>query len=384
MIFCNTCGNALDSRALCSECGTQTAHVTKVEPPPTQRFLAATAAAAAPALDPTYQQTIPAHEQAALGNLPVATQLVPQSKPSIPKGLIVVLAGVGVLLIALLAYLAAHSSSPTTPTSARGASGSSVDDLAAALNRAIDGGSLVNLTGDDAYSHFARLTAMDPRHQALSNAKSKVLPQLRSIGEGVINRKVNHSGEVSEQDWMTLVRAYEWAHLLEPSDRALEARQKYAQAKLAEAQGRRNEAWQNFSAAAQLDPSWAVPQNDLGYWTTQDSSSGKQKWSNAIPYYERAISLQADWEIPYNNLGTAYFYLDNLDTAEGYYRQAIQRNSHWARPHKWLGDIYERKNDFATAVREYQTAVDLYNPNNDSLRIDLIQKEIARLHTRGY
>lgn len=381
MIFCNTCGNALDSRGLCSECGTRAAQVPTVEPPPTQRFLAPTAA---PALDPTYQQTIPAYEQAAMARLPVATQAVPQSEPSIPKGLIVILVGAGVLLVALVIYLAAHSSSPSSPSSARGVPGASVDDEAAALNRAIDGGSLVNLTGDDAYSHFTRLTAMDPRHQALSNVKSRVLPRLRSIGEGIISRRVNHSGEVSEQDWMTMVRAYEWAHLLEPTDKALEARQKYAQGKLAEAQSRRNEAWQNFSAAAQLDPAWAVPQNDLGYWTTQDASSGKQKWSNAIPYYERAISLQADWEIPYNNLGTAYFYLDNLDAAEGYYRQAIQRNSNWARPHKWLGDIYERKNDLAIAVREYQTAVDLYNPNTDSLRVDLIQKEIARLHARGY
>ncbi|HXI22516.1 MAG TPA: hypothetical protein VNG71_01485 [Pyrinomonadaceae bacterium] len=335
-------------------------------------------------MDPTYQQTIPAYDQAALGSLPLVTQVAPQSKPSIPKGLIVILAGAGLLLVALVVYLAAHSSSRSNASPARGASASSTDDVASALNRAIEGGSLVNLSGDDAYSHFTRLTAMDPRHQALSNAKSRVLPQLRSMGEGIISKKVKHSGEVSEQDWMTLVRAYEWAHLLEPSDKALEARQKYAQGKLAEAQSRRNEAWQNFSAATQLDPAWAVPQNDLGFWTTQDSSSGKQKWSNAIPYYERAISLQADWEIPYNNLGTAYFYLDNLDAAEGYYRQAIQRNSNWARPHKWLGDIYERKNDFSTAVREYQTAVDLYNPNTDSLRIDLVQKEIARLHARGY
>src|SRR5262249_16016717 len=112
-------------------------------------------------------------------------------------------------------------------------------------------------------------------------------------------------------------------------------------------------------------PGWGVPQNDLGYFTTQDPSSNKQKWTNAIPYYEKAITLMPNWEIPYNNLGTAHFYLGNFDLAESQYRQAIERNSNWARPHKWLGDIYLNRNDPATAMTEYQTAQNLYNPATD-------------------
>ena len=426
MIFCNNCGNPLDARGVCPTCEIQPLPGGRGTPPPTERLPSSAAAARAAAPTAPYQQANAGNAQAGsptspyqqpnfgsapppYGYPPATTtggadyvqRPQPAVKPSpVPIVLIVVVGLVLIVGVAVLTYFVASSQTHTGPTSvasnpptSSGAptgpttpinTGLSADQLAVSLNSAIDSGRLVNLSGDDAYSSFTQLRAIDPKHPALSNAKSRVLQKLRDQGEEIISRKVNHSGEVSLQDWQISVRRYEWAHALEPGDQALEARQRYFQGKLAEALDRRPDAWQHFIAAAKLDSSWAVPQNDLGFWITQSPGAGDQRWSNAIPYYERAINLQPDWEIPYNNLGTAYFYLKNYDEAESRYRQAIQRNTNWARPHKWLGDVYNAKSNFSAAIQEYQSALNLYNPKTDSLDTAGIQRKIAELRAKGY
>jgi len=371
MIFCNVCGNPLADQQACPECGNVAAVATGFSG---QRTTVRTA-------NGDYKSNAAAIEES-FSDSPVGGQQTASAKQSgFPKSLLVVGVCLGIVVSAFLIYLAARSKNSSP---ARSASGSANDLAASALNQAIENQRLISLTNDDAYAYYTQLASLNPQHTALSNAKMKALPQLRNAGEEIIRRKVEHSGEVNEQDWMRLVRAYEWAHLMEPADKPLEARQKYAQGKLAEAQGRRSEAWQHLLTSSQLDSSWAVPQNDLGYLTTQEKGSSKDKWSNAIPYYQRAISLQPGWEIPYNNIGTAYLYLGNLDVAESYYRQAIERNSTWARPHKWLADLYTRKQNLSAALQEYQTAANLYNPSTDSLDIGYIQKRIAELHNQGY
>lgn len=392
MIICNECGKPLtDGLSFCTECGKAVPRMGGAE-----------------SLDSTMWVIPPPVPDPQPDPKPS-----PIPQPSPPIGLLVLFGMMAIFMVAVVVYFAARAqsgstassatlnsndstststdikSSPTTVTNMNSSTSTSpaaidADALATSLNTAVDNGRLVTLTSDDAYTYFTQLKAASPQHPALASVKSRVLPKLRSTGEEIINRRVNHTGEVSEQDWMTSVRVYEWAHLLEPGDRALGARQKYVQGKLAEARDKRSEAWQAITLAAQLDSSWAVPPNDLGLLMVEDKVSGKQKWSNAIPYYRRAMALQPGWEIPFNNMGTAYYYLEDYDTAEGFYRQAIQRNSNWARPHKWLGDVYVKKGTYGAAIGEYQTAVNLYNPNTDSLDIASIQKKIAQLRASGY
>jgi tetratricopeptide (TPR) repeat protein len=360
MIFCNVCGNPVDESEACPECGNVAVRVTGFS-------------------EQGGSNTTASNEN--LTDSQIGTEQAGSAKESgLPKSILVLGAGVGIVVVALLIYLATHSQNFAAATSGA----ARANDLAKALNQAIDSQRLITLTNDDAYTYYAQLASSNPQDTALSNAKTKVLPQLRNLGEEIIRRKVDHSGDVSEQDWRRLVRTYEWAHLMEPADNSLEARLNYAQGKLDEIQNRRNEAWQHLLTSTQLDASWAVPQNDLGYLITQQKSTTKDKWSNAIPYYQRAINLQPDWEIPYNNMGTAYFYLDNFDEAERYYRQAVERNSTWARPHKWLGDIYTKKNNLSVALQEYQAAATLYNPSTDSLDVEYIQRRITQLHNQGY
>jgi len=358
MIFCNVCGNPVEASDACKECGNVAVGVAGFKEQGGSNTSASDE-------DPADSQIDTVQSGSA-------------KEPGLPKSVMVLGAGAGIVAVALLIYLVSHSQNSSTSGAAR------ANDLAKALNQAIDSQRLITLTDDDAYTYYTQLASSDPQHTALSNAKTKVLPQLRNLGQAIIQKKVDHSGDVSEQDWRRLLRTYEWAHLMEPTDKSLEARLNYAQGKLDEAQNRKSEAWQHLLTSTQLDTSWAVPQNDLGYLTTQQKSTTKDKWSNAIPYYQRAISLQPDWEIPYNNMGTAYFYLDNFDEAERYYRQAVERNSTWARPHKWLGDIYTKKNNLSAALQEYETAKTLYNPSTDSLDTEYIQRRITQLHNQGY
>jgi tetratricopeptide (TPR) repeat protein len=240
----------------------------------------------------------------------------------------------------------------------------SPDGVAASLQSAIQNDRLVTLSGDDAYTYYFRLQNLDPHHSSLSEVKPQVLPQLRKIGDDVFRRRVDFSLEsITEQDWTRAMRAYEWAHTLEPGDKAVEARWKYAAGDLARLQGRLHEAEVNLYAATQIDPSWAPAQNDLGYLYAFN-----KRHRDAIPYYQQAINLQSNWDIPYNGMGTAYFRLGNPDVAETWYRKAIEVNSRWATPHAWLGSIYENKKLYGAAIDEYQTAINLFDANRD--RID--------------
>jgi tetratricopeptide (TPR) repeat protein len=276
------------------------------------------------------------------------------------KVLVAIISAVAVLAIALAVYFALESS----PTS----------KAASALRSAVNNGKLVTLSNDDAYSYYYQLRGLDPPNKALAEVAPKVLPQLRSMGDDAFRKKMAVMSEKdTTQDWQKTLRIYEWAHALDASDKQLEARWRFAEGEFAKLQFRKDDAERGYSLAAQLNGSWALPQNSLGLLRSESKN-----WSAAIPYFQRAIDLQPNWEIPYNNMGTAYFYLKNYDVAEAWYRRALEKNSNWGRPHYWLGTIYELKKWKPQAIEEYRTALTLAR-DSSSLNTDEIQKRIERL-----
>lgn len=368
MIICNSCGTPLSAGlTFCGECG---AAVPNREPAthaaePTIELKSAAITSALPrdAWD-DHSGTAPT-QAIGSGNGLAAAAAPPQAKTAAPKIVMLVIGGAIIAVLATIAILTSRSRSSAT----------SPDSVASSLQSAIRSGRLVNLSNDDAYSYFFRLKGLDPQHHALTEVKSRVLPQLRALGDEVFRRRVATALElITERDWTIALHAYEWAHALEAGDKAIEARWKYAGGHLARLQGRRDEAQDNLYAATQLDPSWASPQNDLGY-----SYASSKRFSDAIPFYQRAINLQADWDIPYNNMGTAYYYLRNYDTAEAWYRRALEVNGQWATPHAWLGSIYENQRLKDAAVQEYQTALSLYNPSRDRIKTAELETKINSL-----
>jgi tetratricopeptide (TPR) repeat protein len=267
---------------------------------------------------------------------------------------------VAMLAVALAVYFALGSSQGSK--------------LADAMRAAVNAGRLVTLSNDDAYSYYMQLRAVDPANKALTDVAPKVLPQLRSMGDEVFRKKAIVLAEPeTASDWARASQIYSWAHALDPNDKQLETRWRFAEGESAKWQGRKDEAERGYSAAALISNTWALPQNSVGLLR----SEGK-RYSDAIPYFQRAINLQPDWEIPYNNMGTAYYYLKNYDTAEYWYKKAAEKNPNWARPHFWLGSIYEAKSLKPQALEEYRQALSLRN-DGSSLNADEIQRRIQRL-----
>ena len=360
MIICNNCGATLtDALGFCSECGAAV-----------QNRSAAFSQTVERAKEPELSNPITYNSNPGLAGADSAAAV----EPTIHTGsgsstkIIIALSGVIVLLAAIIGVLALR----------RNASPNSPENLAASLRKAIDSGRLVDGSTDDAYSYFARLNSVDPQNKAISEGKSRLLPQLRQLGDDVFRKRAELSLEIlSEPDWVRAQHAYEWVHALEPADKAIEARWKYASANVAKVQGRRAEAESDFKLAIQLDPSWALPQNDLGYlWALSGN------YSDAIPFYQRAINLKSDWDIPYNNMGTAYFNLKKPDQAIDWYRRAIEVNPQWATPHAWLGGILQDRDLFADAIQEYQTTLNLYNPSRDRMKTAEIENRITQLQKR--
>lgn len=375
MIICSSCGSPLSAGlSFCSECGAATATDLAGDDPARTLRLDMSAnplgGGQGARLDSPIDYANPAWHAPAAGDGGGFAGSPARPQSSAPKILLIVLGLTTIAALAVTAYFISRSGSSSA--------GPAPENLAASLQSAVDNGRLVTLSGDDAYTYFYRLRDQEPQHKALSQIKPRVLPGLRRLGDEVFDRRVSMGLEVlTERDWTIAQRAYEWAHLLEPGDKTIEARWKYAEGNLAKIQGRRDDAQSGFAAAAQLDSSWALPFNDLGYMYTLS-----KRYSEAIPYYQRAINLQPGWDIPYNNMGTAYYYQKSYDQAETWYRKTVEVNTSWATPHAWLGSIYENKKMSGAAIEEYQTAINLYNPNRDRINIAEVQNKITSLQNR--
>ena len=366
MIICNSCGGIVEERArFCVECGAGVAIASDYTAQPTQQM---SPALPAHALNSGSMGTAatPAKEQinAAPVTLPVAesetTGLVSSTSQGNMKILIVGIVLVAVVAIGAAVYFA-FQNSPTAKA-------------AAALQSAIASGRLVTTTNDDAYFYYIQLKTLDPTHRTLREIAPQVLPQLRSMGNEAFRKKATVNTEkLTDQDWARMVRVYDWARQLDTHDKSLEAQWKFAEGEVAKSQKRFDEAERHFSAAAQIDSSWALPQNSLGLLRSES-----RRWADAITYYQRATELQPEWEIPYNNMGTSYFYLKSYDTAEQWYNAALSRNPNWARPHYWLGCIYQNKGQKSEAISHYQAALKLDTSGN-SMSADERNQVTARI-----
>jgi Tfp pilus assembly protein PilF len=372
MMICSNCGTPLgDALKFCSECGAASpAHAGTAL---AQSAAIKPSAAASVETNPVGSSRVTDYSQ---NNPPPPTQneysqaFPPSTMPSGAHKSRTVMLVLGLTMFAAIAIIGLF-----VVRSRFSSTSQSPDGVSASLEGAIQNGRLVTLSSDDAYTYYFRLQNLDPQHRSLSEVKSRVLPQLRTIADDIFRKRVDFSLElITEQEWTRAMRAYEWAHALEPSDKSIEARWKYAAGDLARIQGRIDEAQANLYAATQLDPLWAPAQNDLGYLHVLN-----KRYTDAIPYYQRAINLQSNWDIPYNGMGTAYFRLEQYDVAESWYKKAIAVNGRWAAPHAWLGSIYENKKLYEAAIEEYQTVLNLFDAKRDHIDITEIRNRVSML-----
>ncbi len=100
---------------------------------------------------------------------------------------------------------------------------------------------------------------------------------------------------------------------------------------------------------------------------------------NAIEFYERAIDIEPDYEIAYNNLGVVYFDgLNDPNRAEPCFSAALKLNDNYTMAHFNMARCYETKGDKVLAANEYQRALDL-NKIYPEIDDEIIQDRLFKL-----
>jgi len=100
---------------------------------------------------------------------------------------------------------------------------------------------------------------------------------------------------------------------------------------------------------------------------------------NAIEFYTRAIDIEPDYEIAYNNLGVVYFDgLNDIERAKECFDAALRLNNDYTMAHFNMARYYEAKGDKVTSANEYQHALDL-NKLYPEIDDDIIQDRLYRL-----
>lgn len=384
MIFCNQCGNELpEGMGFCTECGAAIPTSPRGDSPPTLSMnFGLGGATTTPAREATLPAPPPQYPETNF-NAPSA----PPAAGTNSRLVMIIIGGVALAIVAAVIFIANSNSKTSDSASVNTSSSSVIED---SLQKAIDAGRFVTLGNDDAYTYFLQLKQSDPRSQKLNEIKSKVLPQLRNMGEEVIKQSASIQWKrLTERDWAITQRIYEWAHVLEPNDSSLEARLKYAQAETARIQENRYSEERGYMEAAQLDSNWALPQFRLGLlYMRRDRSdpndrSALTRGQAAIPYFRRAIDLESNWELPYLSMGTAYYLQRDFDTAERYYRQAMEMNPNWGGPHAWMGAVYENTGRCHDAIYEYEKALELVS-NDDSFDVVGTRNKIEQIRSKCY
>lgn len=110
------------------------------------------------------------------------------------------------------------------------------------------------------------------------------------------------------------------------------------------------EAYRKAASLTHVD--YGVPFINLA---TLELTQGNFK--EALAAYDKLPQPISDAEVA-SNIGTAYFYLDNMEEAERNYRLAVRLNPTNAAFHGNLGDVYSRQQRIDAARREYAAAAD--------------------------
>jgi len=120
--------------------------------------------------------------------------------------------------------------------------------------------------------------------------------------------------------------------------------------------GYAGEALECYNRAIELNPEDAVAYNNRG-----NAYDDKGNYKMAIRDYERAMELNPELAWAYNNRGLVYAKKGEYDLAIRDYDRAIELNPELAVAYNNRGIVYYSKGDYNLAIRDYDRAIDL-NP----------------------
>lgn len=240
-------------------------------------------------------------------------------------------------------------------------------------------GELVQPYGKSAYDTFLEFIKTAPSKEDINEIANAAVPLLELKGNEFITRTKNDGVEsLSEADWITVIRLYDWLNQLKPS--AYYSSHKYfAQACQSFIKKDYNSAIDNYKHSSELDAAWSLPLNGLGrsFVRTKDKT-------NARDYYRRATEIEPAWLFPWINLSGISIELNDYSTAEMAAQRALSIDPKRATAHYYLGIVYEKSNRFCDAYWNYQQAFEDINSSSgiSSLNVDDLKKRITRLSAK--
>lgn len=132
------------------------------------------------------------------------------------------------------------------------------------------------------------------------------------------------------------------------------------------------EAESDFRKGLEADPEAYPPLVNLG-----GVLLNLGKWSEALDYNGAAVRRSPNGALANSQLGMAYFYSGQLDSAEKYLLAAKQIDAaHFSHPQQLLAEIHLRRNEPEAAASELQ---DLLTRHPDLPNASKIKEAIARL-----
>lgn len=119
--------------------------------------------------------------------------------------------------------------------------------------------------------------------------------------------------------------------------------------------GRYDEALRHLSAALELNPAHAGTYNNLG----RALSQGYHRFDDAKNCFLKAIHLDPNFDIAYNNLAAVHYELGEYDSAMDLYQQALCLNPTYPLTYNNLGLIYMRTGELSEAISHFRKAIDI-------------------------
>ncbi|NOU17617.1 MAG: tetratricopeptide repeat protein [Bacteroidales bacterium] len=113
-----------------------------------------------------------------------------------------------------------------------------------------------------------------------------------------------------------------------------------------------------YTKAIDLDKNYALAYNNRG-----NAYSGKGDSDKAISDYNKAIELDSNNASAYNNRGVAYKEKGDFEKAISDYNKAIELDNNKASAYNNRGVAYKEKGDFEKAISDYNKAIELDSNN---------------------
>ncbi len=127
-------------------------------------------------------------------------------------------------------------------------------------------------------------------------------------------------------------------------------------------EGRMDEAFRQFTRAAEITPTYPEAHTNLGTLYRRQGNLDK-----ALEHCRRAVELRPDYPDALSNLGNVYFDLAQYDEAVKHYEKAIRLSPEDAGAQSNLGNALLRLNQIDNAITQYRAAIRLDPANAEAM-----------------